>query len=177
MLCTLLFPRIPVVILSVPIAAALLIHTFLYGEEHSLIAYVSYAISAYSLTIVCACIARRPRGELKAVLHRNPYIHRYLTDIPFKTQVSLYLSLGLNLLFAAMKLFFGIWFRSVWFGTLAVYYILLAVMRFFLLCHVNRAGIGSNLVSEMKQYRLCGEILVLMNIALAGVVILVVRKK
>ena len=171
-----LFPGPLVVILSVPIAAALLIYTFAYEEEQSLIAYVSYVISTYSLTIVCAYIIMLPKGEFRDALHRNPHIHRYLTDIPFKTHVSLYLSLGVNMLFAAMKFFFGIWYRSVWFGTLAVYYIVLAVMRFLLLQHVNRSVIGSDLASELKQYRLCGVILMLMNIALAGVVVLVVQK-
>ncbi|MGN0292413.1 MAG: hypothetical protein ACI4D3_00245 [Lachnospiraceae bacterium] len=171
-----LFPGPVVVILSVPIAAVLLFCTFAYGEEQSPIAYVAYVISAYSLTIVCACIVRFPKGRFRAALHRNPHIHRYLTDISFKTRVSLYLSLGVNMLFAAMKFFFGIWYRSVWFGTLAVYYTMLAVMRFLLLRHVNRSVIGSDLASELKQYRLCGVILVLMNIALAGVVVLVVQK-
>ena len=99
-----------------------------------------------------------------------------MTDVSFKTHVSLYLSLGLNLLYAAMKLFYGVYYRSVWFGTLAVYYIMLALMRFLLLHHVNRTGFGADLVRELKRYRLCGMILMLMNIALSGVVILVVRK-
>ena len=108
------------------------------------------------------------------MLHRNAYIHRYLTDLPFKTHVSLYLSLGLNLLFVAMKMFFGVRYRSVWFGTLAVYYMMLAGMRFLLLRHVRRNAIGQELLSELRHYRLCGVILMLMNIALLGVVVLVV---
>lgn len=171
-----LFPGIAVVLISVPVAAALLIHTFLYEQEYSPIAYVSYALSAYSLTIVCAYIIRMPKGRFKAALHRNKYVHRYLTDVSFKTHVSLYLSLGINLLFAAMKLFYGVYYSSIWFGTLAVYYITLAIMHFLLLRHVNRNSIGKDVVSELKHYRLCGAILLLMNIALSGVVILVVRK-
>lgn len=172
----LLLPGIAVVLISVPVAAALLVYTFLFGDQDSALAYVSYVLSAYSLTIVCAYIAKAPKGNVKGVLHRNPYVHRYLTDLPFKTHVSLYLSLGVNLLFVAMKLFFGVYYRSVWFGTLAVYYILLAVMRFLLLRHVNQNRIGTDVYSELKRYRLCGIILLLMNSALSGVVILVVQK-
>lgn len=171
-----IFPKPAVVIISVPVAAALLIYTFLYQEDYSPIAYISYALSAYSLTIVCARFTRIPKGTFQAVLQRNAYIHRYLTDIPFKTHVSLYLSLGLNLIFVAMKLFYGIRYRSIWFGTLAVYYVMLAVMRFLLLRHVRRNAIGKELVLELRQYRWCGMILLLMNIALSGVVVLVVRK-
>lgn len=169
-----LFPKLAVAIISVPVAAALLIYTFLYEEDYSPIAYVSYVLSAYSLIIVCAQFTRIPKGTFRAVLHRNPYVHRYLTDIPFKTHVSLYLSLGLNLIFVVMKLFYGVRYQSVWFGTLAVYYMMLAGMRFLLLQHVRRNAIGKELISELRQYRLCGIILMLMNIALLGVVVLVV---
>lgn len=170
----LLFPGTVIVLTSVPVATALLIYIFLNAKEYSPMAYVAYAISAYSLTIVCACIVKLPKQEFKAALHKNQHVHRYLTDVSFKTHVSLYLSLGINLLFVAMKLFYGVCYRSEWFGTLAVYYIMLAVMRFLLLRHVNRRGIGKEFVSELRRYRLCGIILMLMNIALLGVVILVV---
>lgn len=170
----LLFPALPLVLASVPAAAALLAYTFLYGAEDSPVAYVSYLLSAYSLVIVCARLARLPRGAVRAMLHRNPYIHRYLTDVPFKTHVSLYLSLGVNLLFVVIKMFYGLRCRSVWFGTLAVYYMLLAVMRFLLLRHVRRNAIGQDLVAELRHYRLCGVILMVMNIALLGVIVLVI---
>lgn len=173
----LLFPGIAVVLMSVPVGAALLIYTFLYEEAYSPLAYVAYMVSAYSLVIVCAAVVKMPKGGFQTALHRNPYVHRYLTDIPFRTHVSLYGSLGINLFFAAIKLFFGVRYRSVWFATLAVYYILLAVMRFLLLRHVSRSSIGKDFVSELRQYRLCGRILLLMNIALLGVVILVVIDK
>lgn len=170
----LLFPGIAAVLISVPVAAVLLIYTFLYDAKDSTIAYVAYLLSAYSLTIVCAAIIKAPKPDIKAKLHRNQHMHRYLTDISFKTHVSLYLSLGINLFFVAMKLFYGMRYRSVWYGTLSVYYIMLAVMRFLLLRHANRSGIGKDLVSEWKHYRLCGIILLIMNIALLGVVVLVV---
>lgn len=169
-----LFPKLAVVITGVPVSAALLVYTFLYEAEDSPVAYLSYVLSAYALTVVCARIIRMPKGGLKAALHRNPYVHRYLTEAQFQTHVSLYLSLGINLLFAAMKLFYGVHDRSVWFGTLAAYYIMLAVMRFLLLRHVKRNAIGKALVSELRQYRLCGVILLLMNIVLSGVVVLLV---
>ena len=175
-----LFPKAALVILSVPIAAALLIYTFVYGNEDSPLTYLSYVFSAYSLTIECAWIARyagKIREKVKMAIHRNQYAHRYLTDVSFKTHVSLYLSLVINLLYAVMKLFCGVYYSSVWFGTLAVYYMMLAVMRFLLLRHANRNGFGKNRELELKQYRSCGIILMLMNIALAGVVILVVIQK
>ena len=172
----LLFPHLALVVISVPVAAVLLVDTFFYEGESGPVAYLSYLISAYSLVIVCARLIRMPKKGFRDALHRNPYVHRYLTDVPFKTHISLYLSLGLNLFFAAMNLFFGAYYGSVWYGTLAVYYILLAVMRFLLLRHVHRNAIGKERILELRQYRLCGVILLLMNIALSGVVVLVISK-
>ncbi|MGN0459685.1 MAG: hypothetical protein ACI4HL_02095 [Ruminococcus sp.] len=175
----LLFPHIAVVIISVPVAAALLVYTFAFGNKESPIAYVSYVFSAYAMAILCIRVVKLIRGNgenVKAVIHKNKYAHRYLTDVHFKMHISLYLSLEINLLYAILKLFSGVYYQSVWFGTLGVYYTLLAVMRFLLLRHANKNHFGKAIVSELKRYRMCGVILLLMNIALTGVVILVTRQ-
>ncbi len=77
-----------------------------------------------------------------------------------------------NLLYIALKLTSGIYYRSWWFITLAAYYALLAVMRFLLLWRWG--GIGPEL--ELRRYRLCGAVLLIMNAALAGMVILMVSQ-
>ena len=91
----LLFPGTAAVIISVPVSACLLAYTFLEAGEDSPVAYVSYVISAYSLTIVCAnLLPMIRRGDRMA--GQNPYIRRYLEDIPFKMNVSLHFSLAIN---------------------------------------------------------------------------------
>lgn len=175
----LIFPGTAIVIISVPIAAALLIYTFLFGHEYRPISYTSYFISAYSLIIVCAKIikvSKTARVNVKTALYKNRLTHRYLTDVTFKIHVSLYLSLGINLIYAVIKFVSGLYYHSVWFATLGVYYTLLAVMRFLLLYHVHQNTFGKDQVLELKRYRMCGIILMIMNIALAGVVVLVVLK-
>lgn len=175
----LLFPGLAVVLISMIVAAALLIYTFAFAGETSPIAYPSYVFSAYAMVITCAWIiknAKSFKSGLDSAIHNIPLAHRYLTDVSFKLHVSLYLSLGLNALYAVMKFILGVWYHSVWFGTLAVYYFLLAVMRFGLLRHANRNGFGKNIPAELKAYRMCGLILMLMNVALSGVVVLVVHK-
>ena len=62
-----------------------------------------------------------------------PLGRRFLTDMVFRTKLSLCFGLTVNFLYAAVQLIFGICTRSVWSGSLAVYYVLLAVMRFQLL--------------------------------------------
>lgn len=170
----LLFPGAAVIFLGVPVSAALLVHTFAFAHEKEPVAYLSYLISAYVLIIVCVQIPKLVKGG-SALLHRSQYLHRYLTDVSFRLHVSLHLSFGINLLYAVMKLFFGIYYRSVWFGTFGVYYALLATMGFLLLRHVNRNAFGKAHVSELKRYRLCGIILIPMTVALSGALILMIE--
>lgn len=170
-----LFPKLWIVLCMVPISTFLLIHTFTIGNEESLLAYISYVCSAYSLIIVCARLSTISISNLKKRIHKNKIIHRYLIDSSFQMHVSLLNSTCINLVFAILKLVYGIWDQSIWFGTLAVYYITLTMMRCMLLWHINKNEIGSNLKLEYKQYRNCGIILLLMNIVLSGVVILVIR--
>lgn len=171
----LLFPGTAITLLSIPVSAALLIYTFVYGQEDSPAAYLSYLISAYATILVCVQIPRFIKSG-SALMHRDPYLHRYLTDLSFRMQVSLYLTFGFNLFYAVLKFFLGIYYRSVWFGTFGVYYTLLTTMRFLLLRHINRNAFGAELIPELRRYRLCGIILIPMTIALAGVVILMVNK-
>ncbi|HIZ56140.1 MAG TPA: hypothetical protein H9671_08070 [Firmicutes bacterium] len=171
----LLFPGVVVVILSVPVGAGLLAYTFLVAGDNSPVAYVSYLVSAYSLTIVCTNLFPIVRKGNQWV-YQNPYIRRYFEDIPFKLRISLYSSFVINLLYAGVNAFSGIYYRSPWFGSLAAYYIFLSVMRLLLVRYTHKHGFGENKLAEWRHYRLCGVILAMMTAALSGVVILVIRQ-
>lgn len=169
----LLFPGTAVVILSVPISAGLLIYTFLIAGDDSPIAYVSYVVSAYSLIIVCIRVVHWISKWSRRV-RQNPFVSQYIEDILLKMRMSLYTSFVINLLYAGFNAFTGIYYHSPWFGSLAAYYICLSTMRFLLVRYSYRHGFGENLIAEWRRYRLCGVILVIMNLALAGMVILAV---
>lgn len=171
----LLFPHSAAVILGIPALIGSMVYVFGFGHEGEPVSYPLYAVSAYSLLILCARVIRFLRGGIRAQLYQNRHVRRYLTDIPYKVRVSLYLSLGINLLYAAMNFGSCIFYRSVWSGTLAMYYVFLSVMRFLLLRYVSRQGVGCERAAEFKRYRLCGAILLPMNMALAGVVVLVLQ--
>lgn len=171
----LLFPGRAVLLAGVPLAAALLAYAFAVEGGEGIVSYVAFAFSSYMTVAVCACMPRLVR-EAIALAHRIPWLHRYMTDDHVSMHVSLYLSLGLNMLYAVMKLIMGAYYRSAWFGTLGVYYALLTAMRFMLLGHVRRNVPGRALASELKHFRLCGAVLIPMTIALTGVVILVIDR-
>lgn len=175
---------IPTLLISVP--AYLFVIYALAGENvNPAIAYASYLLSAYALTITVTGIVRVVRlgrrgiGEkplVKKVLGIS-LVDRYLREDTFRAEAALYHGFFINFLYAGIKLFSGIRYKSVWFVTLAVYYILLAAMRLSLLHHVRKEErSGRNKISEWRRYRLCGISLLFMNVVLAGIIVLVVHQ-
>lgn len=169
----LLFPHKAIVIWSVPIAAALLIYAFAYEDANIAVTYISYIFSAYSLTILCAKAPILFR-KIKEAKNRNKYITLYQSDAQLRVKLSLYGSVTLNILYALLQLFSGFHFHSIWFYALAGYYTLLAVMRFFLLKDTRKIVAGENKFYEYLVYRLCGVLLLLMNLTLGVIVFYIV---
>lgn len=170
---------VPTLLISIP-AYSLVIYALAGERVDPVIKYLSYFLSAYALVITVTGtvgVVRFVReGMKKHPLIRKilgiPVVNRYLGEDLFRAETALYQGFFSSLLYAGIKMCSGIFYRSVWFVTLAVYYILLALMRASLLHYVRKNG--KNKVSEWKRYRLCGIILLFMNAALAGIIVLVV---
>ena len=90
-----------------------------------------------------------------------------MKDPLYRTHFFLYAGLGINLLYAVVKLVSGGRVRAPWLVVLGIYYIVLAVMRFSVLKSVRQKPFGADLPGEFRRYRLCGVILLGMNIVLA----------
>lgn len=172
-------PPVPTLLISVP-SYGLVIYALAGENVEPVIAYAAYFLSAYALIITITGITgtvrfirqgigRHPLVK-KALDH--PLIGRYLQEDLFRAETALYQGFIINLLYAGIKMFSGICYQSVWFVTLSIYYILLAVMRASLLHYVRKGR--EDKTSEWRRYRLCGIILLLMNVVLAGMVVLVV---
>ena len=175
---------LPTILISIP-SYALVIYVLASGMENSIISYLAYALSAYALVITitgtAGIIGWIRRGidshPLIKKLHGIPVFERFLYEAEFRTETALYQGFAVNLIYAGIKLFSGIYYHSVWFITLAAYYILLAVMRFSLLVFVRGKGNSEgDKVLELRRYRLCGIILLFMDWALVGIIILVVHQ-
>lgn len=162
-----------IVLLIVASTAALCLSMILLGTEHP-VSYASYVLSAYTLTVICFRIPQIVNW-CKKIRRENRYLNRLTTDVHFQATLSLYFSLGFNTVYALFQLVMGIYHSSIWFFSLAVYYILLVIMRFFLARDVKTVKNEHNLKNEYLRYRFCGIILVLMNMALAGIVLYISR--
>lgn len=178
-LIKLLYPPVWVMLLLVPICAAALIYIFVGGYEEYPLSYAAYALSFYALsTVVMKCIKIVPQHykAARSKVYSHPVGERIMTDMPFRTHISLYGSLGVNLLYVSLNLFSGLMYHSAWFYVLAFYYTILAVMRFLLVRFVNRIGIGKSRLKELRRSRVCGGILLMINLALSGAVLMMLYR-
>lgn len=113
---------------------------------------------------------RKFTHRLKRSFYNNPYGNKYMTDYDYKARVSLYVSLGVNLTYAGFKLISGVIYGAFWFDAFAVYYLLLTLTRFLLLRYMRRNHNKQDLISEFQRYRVCGIMMLILNLALSGVV-------
>lgn len=169
----LLFPPLPIIILLIPISAALLIYTFVFGNSYDAVAYISYILSAYTLTVVC-CKAPILFKKANDIKQNNRYIQTYLNDRRLRVNISLHITFATNVFFALLQLVSGFYYHSVWFYSLSGYYAILAVTRFFLLKNTHGSEEGQGLFYELLLYRLCGVLLLVMNLFLSVIVTFIV---
>ena len=179
-LLRLLSPGMGWVFLLTPISAAGVILALTSERQISVFGCISYMLSAYTLT---ALIVGFPKFrtdiktffhenqkiiKAKTLLYKNKYAKSYLTSIPARVKVSLYMTLFINLTYAAIKMTTGILYSSFWFGAEAVFYLVLGVARFIMLRNMRKGDGG--LRREYQAYRFCGFLLFGLNAALTGIV-------
>ena len=169
----LLFPHIAIMILLVPIATVLLVGSMVFIGTESVIAYISYVLAAYTLTVWCFKIPYLI-NFFKTFKNENKYARRWQDDTRLRVNVSLYGSLAWNALYGIFQLWLGFYHHTFWFCSLGAYYICLAIMRFFLVRHTRRYAPGENMQTELKRYRACGIVFLVMNLALALIVFFMV---
>ena len=162
----LLFPPMALLLLLLPAAIGLLIYAFVVWEPSSVPAILSYVLSAYTLTVWCVRIPALIRS-FTAFKAENKYAKRWLEDAQFRVIFSLYSSLLINTVYAVFQLCLGIYHRSFWFYSLAAYYICLGSMRFALAKHTVKYKPGEKIQEELRKYRACGIVFLVMNLALS----------
>lgn len=173
----LLFPPAGIILLLAAVCTAALVAVFVNALETSLPAYITYVFAFYTLCVLCIfCWKALPKywKSGKEKLYTNRTANLYLTDAAFRTHVSLYRSLGINLLYVAVNVISAVWFNTHWFALFAVYYTILALMRFLLVRYVSKNKLGTSRLGELQRTRLCAYILLSVNLALSGAVLMMV---
>ncbi|MCI6632806.1 MAG: hypothetical protein MR745_00185 [Clostridiales bacterium] len=155
-----------------PIVFAALTYVLLKGKN-SMPAYMIYCMSAYCLTIWILPLPRLFRKAKDAMMHRltgTVFGGKNIGDLAFRGSVSIYQGMMVNFFYVVFRILVGIRYASVWFLTIAIYYLLLGIMRLSLaLSYRNR-----NMKSELRCYRRTAWLLFLLNIPMGGMIVLMV---
>lgn len=169
----LIFPHIVVKILLVIVTVPLLVYSLGYKNANPIIAYFSYGFSAYTLVVVCLKLPSTIK-TVKEWLYAHKYSNRYLTDSKLRAEISLYSGTAVNLLYATFYFGMGVYYSSTWIRAIAVYYIVLSVIRVGLVKKdrkkLNIDGMDMRRVYELKSCRTCGKLMFLLNFVVAGIV-------
>ena len=168
-----LSPHIAIMIILVPISTVFLVYSMVFLGTESAAAIVSYVLASYTLTIWCFKIPHLIRF-IKTFKNENKYARIWQDDTRLRVTVSLYGTLIYNTAYALLQLGMGFWHHTFWFYSLAGYYICLAVMRFFLARFTIKNKPGEKMREELTRYRMCGWVLLIMNLALSLMVFFMV---
>lgn len=169
----LLYPHIAVIICLLPISVACLVLAFVYLGTESILSIFAYLLSFYELLVICFRIPKMI-AFFKTFKRENKYMQKWFSDVRLRMNASLYGSLVWNILFAVFQLVLGFIYKSLWFYSMFAYYVMLGVMRFFLLKHTRKYNANEEAEIELKRHVVCGWLLLFMNLALAVIVAFIV---
>lgn len=175
LLSALLRPPLWVLLLLLPPSAVLLIHSMRFRPENDPIRIGSYVLAFCVLTLWCLKVPALIQS-LKTWKRENRHIRRWLDSPRLRMNVTLTANVLWNGAYAALQLGLGLSDGSPWYFSLAAYYGSLAMMRFFLVRHTRRHSPGERLRQELKHYRACGWVFLVMNLALSGMMLYRIRE-
>lgn len=174
----LMYPPKWILIVVPVIGFAMQIFIFAANKTESVFAYPIYCISAYSLFILVVAVVKWRKKIKLAVLSSNPVQKavsskigsRYINDIAFRACVSICQGMIANFFYAFFYIIVGIRYVSVWFISIAVYYLVLGTMRAYLFLSYRRRSIEK----EYRCYRKIAWLLFLLNIPMGGMIVLMI---
>ena len=169
----LLHPPKWVLFLVPPVVFAALIYIFLIGQKNSALAYPIYGLSAYCLTILILPLPKLMRNAKVCVMQRisdTEFGGKYVNDLAFRGNISIYQGMTANFLYVLFRIIVGIRYASVWFISMAVYYLVLAVLRLSLILNYRH----KSKAIELRGYRRTAWLLFLLNLPMGGMILLMV---
>lgn len=173
------------VVIGLPfIAFAGLIYIFAADQTRGASAYVFYGLSAYALVILSfrfPSLVKRVKIKVRKTIAEKSesivFLKNYLTDIRFKGGVGLYRGALMNAIYTVFRIVTGVLYSSVWFISLSVYHLVLGLLRAYLIrCRKNEKTRSLGIVYEYKCFAKTARLLFLLNIPMAGMILLTVIK-
>lgn len=139
--------------------------------------YILYILSAMALTYevyIVIFYAPKIRQAFINLAMKNKYTKSYIQNFGFRSLVSSSFGAIINIGFAVTQGVLAIITNSIWYGALAVYYILLSCIRSgIIIRHNQRKSVddpNEYLYLQTKSYRNCGIYITTLTIALSGAI-------
>lgn len=136
--------------------------------------YIMYAISAITLTyFVYTIIYLYPKikNSVSKRLHNNKYTNKMLEDKVLRTTIMAILGFIINVAYVLFQGIMGILTRSVWFITIACYYLVLIIIKVVVIFYAKKHK--ENELKQIKIYKYCGIMLNFLTFVLSGIIVLV----
>lgn len=168
------------VLIFVPLLSfAALAAVFIRQCPENIPVYLIYSLSAYSLTIWLAALLGLTKRAKSAMMGSklmrkaaaSPIMGRYFKDLAFRGSISIYQGIAVNLFYVAFRIMAAIRYASVWFLSMAVYYLVLGGLRAYLIVYYRRRTPEL----ERRCYHTTAWFLFLLNIPMGGMIVLMVR--
>ena len=168
-----LFPHILFVIIFFCLSMIFLTYSLIFEDTESIISIISYGLSFYGLTVLSIKIPEIIK-RFRNFKNENKFMIKYHNDVNFRINISLLGSLILNVTYSLFLLCLGIYHNSFWFYSMAMYYILLTLVRAYLVKHTKKNIAGEDLLTEYKKYHFCGWILLFLNFAVSLMIFFII---
>ena len=170
----LLHPNRYLIILGIFTIVISLFYLIYFDAFGTPISYVLYLLMTYSLIIICIKIYNIIKEKVNILIENNKYLKKYKNDHKLRYKISLFVSLLFNIVYALFKLITGIYFKSLWFISFALYYILLIILKGNII-HLELKE--KTLKDEYIKYRNTAIILLFINVILTMIILIIVNQK
>lgn len=167
-------------LIGIPVVSfSALAAVFIRQYQDNGLAYLIYTMSAYSLTVWAVAAPQLAKRVKSAVMGSklvqkaagSDIAKRYVSDLAFRGSVSIYQGMVINFFYVIFRVAAGIRYASVWFLSMAVYYLVLGGLRAYLVIEYHRR----NPMREQRCYRTTALLLFLLNIPMGGMILLMVQ--
>ena len=137
----------------------------------NVLAYIIFALAGISLAyavFLIIPIIPKTKEYIVAFMNKRNFTKKLLENYGFRTIVFAICTFIFSIVFAGVNAYLGIKYKSIWFGALATYYILLAFMRGGILVFHQKKDKKEDENKQIKLYKNCGIVLLILNIALSS---------
>ena len=137
------------------------------------VTYAVYVLAAVCLAYVIyslVLVVPRLRRYVREKAGKYTVTRGIMGDYDYRTLAFAVMSSAVSLGMMGLNLFMSIYFRSLWYGCLAGYYLALVAVRLTVLLAGRRINARSadQETARVKLYAACGGMLILLNAALAA---------